>query len=41
VVFVPGTEEPMVTPFNSATEAEEFNQQIARKFSEEAEADGP
>ena len=40
VVFVPGTEEPMVTPFNSAAEAEEFNQQIALKFSEEADAEG-
>jgi hypothetical protein len=30
----------MVTPFNSAAEAEEFNQQIALKFAEEAEAEG-
>jgi hypothetical protein len=38
VVFVPGTEEPMVTPFNSAAEAEAFNQQIALKLESEMES---
>ena len=37
VVFVPGRENPMVTPFASATEAEEYNKQLGLQFVKETE----
>ena len=37
VVFVPGRENPIVTPFASAAEAEEYNKQLGIQFVKEAE----
>jgi hypothetical protein len=39
VVFVPGRKIPLVAPFASASEAEQYNKQLALQFAEESEKD--
>jgi hypothetical protein len=37
VIFVPGREEPMVTAFPTAAQAETFNLQMAKKLTDHAQ----